>query len=237
MRMSDLIVEDLNGEAGPGIGLFVALGILIFITGCGDAANSYLYHDENVKGPVRGITERTYGASKDSLQWTAEDLYGKKEFAFDREGRLTEKRIYGPDTMLIERFTYEYSNSRRTAERRFDRTGKLTHVKKYAYPWLGGQVEANAYSPSESLLWKAIYTFDERGREVSKEIFGPEDRLNYVVTYRYNPENLLIQKEGEDKMSYRFTSFDDHGNWLRRINTKDQVSTTITRRKIQYYEK
>jgi hypothetical protein len=165
-----------------------------------------------------------------------EDLYGKKEFEFDREGRLTEKRTYGADTMLVERFKYEYSNARRTVERRFDRAGKLTHVKQYAYPWLGGQVEAKAFSPSESLLWEASYTFDDRGREVKKEIFGPEGRLNYVVTYRYNPENLLIQKKGEDKLTYRFTTFDDHGNWLQRLNTKGKIKTTITKRKIQYYE-
>lgn len=234
--MTGLTEVNLGKRVVTGIGRMMLLMIMIYMAGCGDADHSYLYHNENVEGPVKEITERTYGAYKDSLQWKADGFYSQKEFVFDREGRLTEKRIFGADTMLIERFKYKYSDSRRTVERRFDRRGELTHIKKYSYPWFGGQVEAKASSPSESLLWKVSYTFDERGREVKKEIFGPEGRLNYVVTYRYNPENLLIQKEGEDKMTYRFISFDDHGNWLQRLNTKDQVSTTITRRKIQYYE-
>ncbi len=189
-----------------------------------------------MKGPVKLAVERTYGASKDSSKWQSDRFYGMKKLQFNREGRLTDKRIYGGDSSLIEKFTYTYNSARRVQERRFDGKLRLTHEKNYSYSWWSGDLDAAVYSPSDSLLWSATYIFDEQGREKKKKVYGPEGQLNYLITYRYNTDNYIIQQEGVDKRTYEFTDFDKYGNWIRRINTEDRIKVSITVRDITYYD-
>lgn len=211
------------------------LGLTI-MTGCTPDASQYRFHRENVQGPVKQIVQRTYGAVKDSAGWQEGRLRQKRVLEYDREGRLTKMKVYGADTSLTERFDYQIESNRRIEVKRYNQNNKLTHLTSYSYPWLYGSVESESRTSGDSLRWYSTYTFDQNLRETKQNIYGPEDRLNYRIQYRYNPDGFIMEKTGVEEFFYTFKKYDEEQNWTRRLNEKAGRITTLTTRTLTYYE-
>lgn len=210
--------------------------LIVGMTACGPDASHYRFQHENVKGPVKQIVQRSYAAMEDTAGWRKGRLQGKTLLEYNREGRLISKRVYGPDTSLVERFEYLVSADGREAAERFNQSDSLTHTTTYSYPWLYGQVESASHTPNDSLRWYSVYKFDQNYRVTQQEIFGPSDRLNYRVAYRYNLKGLVMEKSGVEEWGYTFEAHDQYDNWTRRLGRKGKRVTRLTLRDITYYK-
>jgi hypothetical protein len=96
-----------------------------------------------------------------------------------------------------------------------------------------------------------LFKYDAAGNIIQQNYQDIDPRMDYRWTYKYNDKYLLTEEEyfnGDDKKpttktTYRYTSFDPKGNWLRRIGqvmdygrvVSQVIPQPVVVRKISYY--
>ena len=119
-----------------------------------------------------------------------------------------DKALFKPTRKADPQFTYEYRykyENRQLAEMQMIHNDGSAGMR-YAYRRTGNEFEELAYGYDRNLNRKYVSKLDERGNEI--------DRLDVAV---------INQWRGDRKYRFTYESFDNNGNWTKRV--KSQVLT------------
>ncbi len=185
------------------------------INGSGVVSSSQdLYYDE--KG--RKIKQVVHMHLPDGIEtyW--------RTWAFDSIGQMVESLVYRSDTTLDSREVltyYEQDSGKIYTHSLFVGYDSLKYRNQYEYSKAGFDSIIHRYRPignTDSIGYQSRYeyTFDERGEEVTRNLVSPEGQIRAKVLYTYE--------------------YDDHNNWIRRLETVDDEPSVFKVRTYTYYE-
>ena len=200
--------------------------------------------DQNLKGKIKSLVQEREGLTgvekpigKRLMNISNFDEQGNllKEINFEYRGRPVNVLVYGyidkarvsasnsvnfgdsliladikkdkpekqsePDSRYDLKWEYKYTNGKLTKLQLFDNTGAQS--MRYIYNYDKDQMEEITYSGDE-LNRKYLTTFDKKGNEI--------ERIDF---------NVLRPKDyGNSKIRFKYESFDEKGNWTKRVITK-----------------
>ena len=201
--------------------------------------SSTSYDDENYKYTIyyhkMGYPEDVSGALDkngkfiDYYEYDLNGVYlGKTINSYNEAGLLAEMNYYDKDGKYFLKSTYKYnSNGRIVSAIFYDRKGLISDKVEHVYDPKGRCIETLVYKQkynkhSECVLTsKSQYIFDEAGHPIE------------TCNYQYG-------SSGVSQTAFRYTDFDEYGNWQRSVTEykgadseiKDQPVMTRT---IEYY--
>jgi|GEM_PF-2361614 len=162
------------------------------------------------------------------------------EYSYDNTGRkisVTEKN--NVDTLHLYEYLYKYDMNGRIVEMSCNTNDLTVHT--------GAQLrKKHLYVPKKD---RVFYKYDATGNRVEDNHYRDQEH-EWRKTYKYDEKHLLIEEEyfsGDDKKpttkaTYRYTSFDSKGNWLRRVGEvkdygppRQEIPQPVVMRKITYY--
>ena len=127
---------------------------------------------------------------------------------------------------------YVYSSGAEMPYAEFDKDGQCLNL-------LHGMKIDGVISVCERMP-DGISVFDYNEFGLSKTVFSRFDNSPIVTSYIYNDEGLLLEEktEGESlshNTKYKYTQFDDYGNWTERIATNSKSGEEVQTRIITYF--
>jgi len=211
-----------------------------------EITTAYDTHFEILNGKVKQLQEM-YREGKEAQSDT--DIND-----FDIHGKLIRTKKAGSSNGMIK---YEY---------KFDKGGKKMELTvknnqrlfpyNYKYDVNGRIIQQTIdtkmlkpNSDHELVQDRFFYKYDNTGNRIEVDYYFEQEH-KYRILYRYNDKRLLLEEQyfyGDDKkpsnkITYRYTSFDEQGNWLRRIGQvkdygpiRQEISEPVVTRKISYY--
>lgn len=107
-----------------------------------------------------------------------------------------------PDTRFDSEYRYKYENGQLIEKHMFYRDGSAG--MRYTYRRTGNEFEELAYGYDRKLNQKYVSKLDERGNEA--------ELLDVAV--------INQQWRGDRKYKFKYESFDNHGNWTKRVKSR-----------------
>src|SRR5690554_8223792 len=154
--------------------------------------------------------------------WTIENLQGKvlsySEFSYkavERFGNIEKGKRelnYYWDRDLQRKYDEKRNN---IEENWYKSDGSLDRKWTYKYDEKGNKIESNRYYSDVSLDRKGTYKYDEKGNNIESNRYYSDGSLDSKWTYKYE--------------------FDKQGNWIKRIDFKDEIPEFILEREYEYY--
>jgi hypothetical protein len=128
----------------------------------------------------------------------------KYEYKFDQRGKKMKLTVKNSQRLIP--YTYKYD------------------VNGYIIQQTIGNKMLKPNSDHELMQDKFFYQYDSAGNRVREDYYYEQEH-KYHIIYKYNYKHVLLEQEyfyGDDekptnKITYRYTYFDGHGNWLRRV--------------------
>ena len=91
-------------------------------------------------------------------------------------------------------------------------------------------------------LWgKVKCKFDSLGHKIEMKSYDEDDKLTSTWIQKYEGEYLIekfsLDPQGNvtNRSTYEYSSFDDKGNWLKKVIHTDGEDSIIIVREIEYY--
>ena len=191
-------------------------------------------------------------------------LFQKSLFFYDVSGHLIEMQLWSSDTYLVLKQFYEYDkNGNRTSLKNYNSSHILTYEYAYQYDLHNNKTEQvykklndpiiqkihNIYNTNnqlisytkynnDKLVEEGNYTYNANGVFLEKMYSFLQKPSKYIT--RYNEKGLLIETIDyrNDKLTVRQTywyEYDTTGNWIKRYNSYNGGSPSLTEREIMYY--
>lgn len=184
---------------------------------------------------------------------------------YDEEGRLTEYGYYDSKGNLIEKEAFKFAEDGKELEyRSYNREGLLLkRISKY--DGQGRLIQLDRFSDSETNwknrviftyndqdqvvqldslsstggISKFTFQFDESGNVINSSQKDTHGQLIEEITYEYdrnnNPTQILNHHPKDNMREKTVYEYDSYGNWIRKIEYRNEIPLTITRRDILYY--
>ena len=154
--------------------------------------------------------------------WTIENLQGKvlsySEFSYkavDRFGNIEKGKRERNDSWDRD-LQRKYDEKGNNIENNwYNSDGSLDSKWTYKYDEKGNNIEENRYNSDGSLYSKWTYKYDEKGNNIESNRYKSDGSLDSKWTYKYE--------------------FDKQGNWIKRIDFKDEIPEFILEREYEYY--
>jgi hypothetical protein len=154
--------------------------------------------------------------------WTRDKLHGKvlsfSEFSYkavDRFGNIEKgKRERAYTWKKDEQRKYDYKGNK-IEENSYNSDGSLDSKWTYKYDDKGNQIELNSYNSDGSLSIKWTYKYDDKGNKIEENSYNSDGSLISKWTFIYE--------------------FDKQGNWIKRIDFKNEIPEFILEREYEYY--
>jgi len=134
--------------------------------------------------------------------------------------------------------TYKYNESGQLIETIEYRSSVLGDIKyTYAYDTYGNRIEDYQEYPNNR---KTTYVFDSSGNIVEQKYYESGSLVEkYISVYNDNGDNVGYTKYNKDgiasfKYSYTYSNVDSNGNWLKKVETKDNIANIVIERVIEY---
>lgn len=174
--------------------------------------------------------------SKGKLIYRLDFLNGKNnkpsdKFIYDSKGNLegTNKFIYNKNDLIVESIYYnsegkeegkiknKYDEKNNLIELIYiDKDNEASHHKRtFKFNSKNFNTEINEFDWEGSLEMKYIYDYDSHG--------------NVIEDYKYKSDGSLYEKR-----TYEY-SFDEKGNWIKKVITKNDKPEFVIFREIEYY--
>lgn len=147
-----------------------------------------------------------------------------RTWVYDSLGHVAESYVYDVDSMLASRETlsyYEGDSGKLHVHKLFIGMDSLKYYNEYVYDAQKRDSILFRFRPNvagDSVVYqsKYLYTYDEMGNEINRK---------------------LINAEGEVRAESRFEYiFDDHKNWIQRIEYVDEEPNVVKVRTFTYYD-
>ena len=170
--------------------------------------------------------------------------YGYKYiYTYDKQGNRIEFNDFSKDGSLNSRKTYKYDAQGNAIEfHRFNADGSLDSRSTYKYDTKGNKIESNRFEADGSFDARYTYKYDMQGNETEKSSFKANGSLSWKKTYAYDLKgNKVLYKrykangDLKSSMSWEYT-YDQQGNWTKRIKFKNKIAQEITERTFEYYD-
>lgn len=105
----------------------------------------------------------------------------------------------------------------------------------YKYDQKGNRIEHTAYDIKYS------YQYNDKGQVIEENIHDEMDKISTKTIIKYDKKGNFIKKTAhyldvstKENYTYQYT-YDQKGNWVKRIEYKDKNPIQITERVIEYY--
>jgi hypothetical protein len=109
----------------------------------------------------------------------------------------------------------------------------------------GNVIEINEYDSYGILVWldrKYTYKYDEKGNMIEKNEYDSDGSLDRKETYKYDEKGNKIEKNEYDsdgsldrKETYQY-EYDKAGNWIKKIEFRNEKPVYIYEREYEYYD-
>lgn len=220
---------------------------------------------ENLHGNIKSVRETAYevtynDAGKLDKGEIKEFIFDNSLKKFNEQGNITEEIWYDfeniqdskrtntqynakglPTEALIE----EKDGSSIKVSLKYDEKGNLLeeifHRKEgqekfsYKYDQKGNRIEHTAYDIKYS------YQYNDKGQVIEENIHDEMDKISTKTIIKYDKKGNFIKKTAhyldvstKENYTYQYT-YDQKGNWVKRIEYKDKNPIQITERVIEYY--
>ncbi|RYJ50998.1 hypothetical protein DR871_013815 [Flavobacterium petrolei] len=165
--------------------------------------------------------------------------YGKTKEIFtldERNNILIEKCLSSTDGNLLYYKTYKYDIQNNKIEyNSFNEKGLFNYKITYKYDERNNVTEENKYKTDGILLNTETCIYDENNKKIEESINGKR------ATYVYDTTGILIESNyytsAGNLKSRNFSKFeyDIKGNWIKRIDFKDEKAIMKYERVIEYF--
>ena len=175
---------------------------------------------DRLKGKVHQVS---HGNQMPSMQGKSHS--GESE-TYDEQGNLIASVAVGADSYL--RHTYVRVDARTVLEYWSETLpipgskeddSRLSAKFVYKCDGKGNRIEKSIFNKDGLLASKQEYMYDPKGRRISESTeVGKEVReeLKFICD---KAGNVIVQTNGTQKTTYRYTQFDSTGNWIKRVNS------------------
>lgn len=179
--------------------------------------------DNNIFSPTGILT----------IKWT---------YQYDNKGNLVNKDFY-KEGLLLNSMLYKYDNKGNLAEEKdYNSNDELYRSISFIYDQNGNLTEKKAFKGDGSLSWKRSYEYNKSGNLVQKIEYESNGSFDDVFIYTYDDSQNMIEENwqsySEGKPHKKYTekySFDEYGNWFRKIKSINGAPTHIIEREIKYF--
>jgi len=254
LKQDKFMAQDKFGEIIQGKRFNGTGQVNLFLTKFDDKGNiveSNLYSEAGAL-IYKSIIKYNSGNLIEHIHYSANDsLAGKTIAKCDSKRNIIESNSYQPDGKIVVRSNFKYDeNSNRIEEiseqiddgikqrtsNKFDIKGNIIDSKTESYPkndsrgWFCISHETKKYDVkgnnieivildcvNGAMNRKTIQKFDDKGNIIEENNYNADGRLMYKYIYKFD--------------------YDKKGNWIKKIDYKNEVPEYITIREIEYYIK
>lgn len=181
--------------------------------------------EENLKGRVRSVVEKSYDAEEKFGEAIKTELYQQKDYYFNEQGDFTEERHRlsrsNPDYFSYGETIFQYDQQGNIIEKKSEWIssgffGEIKHKYTYKYDNIGNKMEENYYNSEGELSSKEVYKYDGRGNKMEKNWYNSKGELKSKYTYKYDGKGNKTEENSynsERKLSSKkVCKYDSKGN-------------------------
>lgn len=195
-----------------------------------------------LKGKVMKVTETSYYAHENNHEIVIDSLVDKNIVEYNSFGFKCRKEYYSHDSSLLYTAIGCYDkNGRRVRVEKYNATGELTDIATPKYNTEGLELEFSVYNiASDSIVEFQKYRYDDRNLCVEEKYFDENGDLHFKVKYEYDSTNISREdfygKNESVLINFRFSGYDDAGNWKVRLEYEKNFLVRVKERDIIYYK-
>lgn len=191
-------------------------------------------------------------------------LFQKSLFSYDATGNLSEMQLWSSDTYFVLKQVYEYDkNGNRLSLKSYTNEQVLSYEYTYEYDGNNNKIKMVYQKGKSPVTQTTNYTYNGKNELIKFERYD-NDKLVHTVEYTYNQNGIVTESinrgiSSQSKTVARFDEkgslietmeykneepgvhqtywyeYDAQGNWIKRSNSYNGESPTITVREIVYY--
>lgn len=224
------------------------LSVCIIFTACTQKPENHkktTWEFDGLKGEVKTLRSKGYTAISDSLgqvrkgeiiavEWGFNNTFLK----YDKKGKWTEYNSFEPDGSIIRKEVQEYDDKRNPTVQYVYNRDTLNHKKIYIKDKDGNTVEIRRLTPSDSLIYKSVFKYDEKrnyGDYIEGYGYASADSLVGKTTRKYDEKGNCIEESNykagkylENKFLYKYD--DNSGKRIERskYDSESKLAEKIT---------
>ena len=186
-------------------------------------------------------------------------------FVYNRRGKVINYKRTSPKKCVLEEKTYVYSQDgylisfekfraedckKTSYVYTYDKCGKKIEFSEYedghllgtevcVYDKSGSKTQCKYYN--EDRVLKLVVHFDCKGKKILEESYNENGCYEGKTTYQYDEErNVVIEKWFKEDClvdhvdTYQYL-YDCKGNWIKRLEDRNNIPKSVTEREITYY--
>ncbi len=143
-----------------------------------------------------------------------EAVLDKTVWQYDKDGNKTKEQYLEGDSAVIRTAYFSYDGNGNMAERVNSENGfKLKTT--YKYDVRGNQVEETQFDVTGKIITRIATVYEEKGNISEQTFFDKDNRLQTHTVFSF--------------------TYDQHGNWIRKVQTNNNRVVAITDREVTYY--
>jgi hypothetical protein len=167
----------------------------------------------------------------------------ESKFKYDENRNVIESNVYNSDGSLDGMTAYKYDDSGNEIESStYNSGGYLESKTNSKYDDSGNEIESSTYNSGGRLQFKNTYKYDGRGNNIETNDYQADGSLEYKDTRKFDENGNVIESnvynsdgslDGKSTFSY---DFDNKGNWIKKIQFRNEIAEYIIEREYEYYE-
>lgn len=159
---------------------------------------------------------------------------------YDASWNFIESSTYLPDGSLLSNYFFKYINNGEIIEASFYSGTILTYKCFDKYDSNGNSIESGTLNEYNIYMVNKS-KYDDKGNVIEWNYYDDGDSIIMKISYKYdNKNNLIVSNEYNDdgsissKYIYKY-EYDVMGNWINKIEIKNNTALYIIERKIEYF--
>lgn len=199
---------------------------------CYDAANGVLfYYDYKYKKQNQLQRRNMYDAKGYRIEQLA--------YSYNSLGQVAAESIYKSDHSLLVRYVHTYGAKSQLVQTDVHAPTNVYTTSKYEFVYnkKGQLIAQHTYNQKHQRHQTDAYQYDENGFVKTHKMTNHLDGFVFISYTQYDAQGNIITfqapAETEPRTSYTYT-FDEMGNWTRRVHYKDGKAVDMVERVFVY---
>ncbi len=192
------------------------------------------------------VSESLFNPSGNRIQLTETnqingELLVNKTIATYKDEQLISYRYYDKSQQLTKIGVLSYPDTMTRIITNKNASGEFVGKDILTYDKNGDWISYTAYNADDKVFFKAIFSYNDKHQQIMvKKYKGFENKLLEEKHYLYNDKGFVsveIEKKPKQiKRTYQYISYDDKGNWLRKVSYEGNKAKKMWYRTISYYK-
>lgn len=169
------------------------------------------------------------------------NVYEKFTYTYDKTGHRIDQKHYDSEIVLDMMNSYKYDlNGNCIEERKYFSDSSLFSKIVYVYDNKGNNIELKVCKPNGKISGRFSYKYDDNGNRIEECWFNSEGSLQNKKNSKYDNKGNCIEIVVEnfiglpnEKYTYLF-EYDETGNWIRKLESINNLPKFIIEREIKY---